>query len=349
MGSSQSNHFGRPDSYYAEKILQSVFADANYKFFDDILSTIDGPFESNACVNIWQWIVIYSPNINLKDMQQICQSLKLYGDKLPLITSFEYMYDPLYFGYYQLQNKLFAIKIVNYTPKDYLNIDTNAIVLAKRMKAYIFEKYKLDMQVIDTLIECLQMQNTKPLKISKISPMKNKPKKMKDEVANRIATCIVDKNFIQLEELLASNSNQLYKRNGVTIYHELPAVTLHYSLEDMKKICDLITIYCPKQNINKIADTHLNFGCVQKHSTLHTYMTNHSTVYNKELEMYENFDCYTQINKLKPITFAYAFKQIVCKYYKLNTDKIDLVIATLVNISNNESQVKHPNGMVEMM
>ncbi len=346
------------DETVTNKLLIYSIKNRDAKAFRTLLQNIIGCLTYSPRINIYQYLVIYSPMFTSETMRSFCDSLlEFYNKLLPVASlSRNNTYDPEYDGmkhlhedkqdgisryeYYEENNSL-TCSWVSLKNKAHASIEVNthASILARKLKIFISkskDKFTVcpDMQVSDILIKTLDHIN-----YSQYDPMYETAPYPCSIVSNTTMSMIIEhiksKKFNNIVVLLNTGLREVFEQNGKSIYHELIIASLYYTLDEIKKLCNIVYEYCSPNNIDKLAKTKTYLGLIKddNNQVIDVVESNDDLYYKKELNKRIKLDNIVYFNNLRPITLAYVVMNLKTQLNQ-DTEVIDYVIRTLITINN---------------
>ncbi len=283
--------FDASDSRYSAEMLGSNIMHGYSSMFEQLLKNQIEPLEfvaNDANIDIYRALIINSPEIPLEKMKQICKSIREYHHVLPKLDRniLAYYFNNLSHKHYSFHNcksnnsfmniisismdfgwtkyKQFANDLVLYEIDDtvVINVYTDTLRLASRIKNLVFRKFELDEQIINMLIDTLLYVKLGEERMVNIKTYPTDAKIANPTVSHEIFKCITEAKLFELQLILKSNQNQIFEFNGQTIWHRLAIASATYTLDAIIQLTTMLKTYCSQLNINKIASTNDTIGFV---------------------------------------------------------------------------------------
>ncbi len=214
--------------------------------------------------------------------------------------------------------KQFANDLVLYEIDDtvVINVYTDTLRLASRIKNLVFRKFELDEQIINMLIDTLLYVKLGEERMVNIKTYPTDAKIANPTVSHEIFKCITEAKLFELQLILKSNQNQIFEFNGQTIWHRLAIASATYTLDAIIQLTTMLKTYCSQLNINKIASTNDTIGFVTSLQEKNLKITHIPSIdtnkyFNLETKVYHTYYNATsthQINKLRPVTIAFYLR-----------------------------------------
>ncbi len=334
------------------KMFGSINKYRKYHILDPLYSHIQYMYSLNDIVKFNHQKIVCIPSRKVRSNDLDLEIYNCHNKKISGKCNFN---DPIFVEY----EKKIIINHNNISP----------IILALRIKEFVFKKFKLDIKVIDLLIKTLKhIYYLKQQEKDYYFKTEGHANVIKSHVPQadmyEISKYIEEIKLNALENILSIYNGHIYEIHEVdepckTIWHMLVTATLTYTIEEIKILTTLVNKYCSHLNLNKLASTTKSVTIIYKEnvigqSSVREYVgidnvTTTGTFYDRELQMlkpcihqkeifnpsidmrYVSFE----LNELRPITIGFNIKRKIHHMLdQIEKDKvIDHIIDNLITIN----------------